>query len=90
MAGVSLGLLWRFFFDRLAQTTSLVLTGAVANIIGSFVLFILNKFCRGWLCLNKNHPLNPTSAKYQQDYLNGLSEVITGPASLLSYEILKA
>jgi len=25
---------WRCFFDRLIQTTSLVLTGAVANIIG--------------------------------------------------------
>ncbi len=59
-------------------------------IIGSFVLSILDKLCRGRLRLKKNHPLNPTSAKYQQDYVNGLSGVITGSASLLSYEIYKS
>ncbi|GGF57682.1 hypothetical protein GCM10011332_08950 [Terasakiella brassicae] len=59
-------------------------------IIGSIVLSILNKICHGRLRLKKNHPLNLTSAKYQQDYVNGLSGIITGPASLLSNEIYRS
>jgi|GEM_PF-3246490 len=59
-------------------------------IIGWIALSILNKLCHGRLRLKKNHPLNLTSAKYQQDYVNGLSGVITGPASQLSYEIYKS
>lgn len=59
-------------------------------IIGSIVLSILNKLCHGRLRLKKNHPLKPISAEYQQDYISGLSGVITGPASLLSDEIFKS
>jgi hypothetical protein len=59
-------------------------------IIGSIVLSILNKRCRGLFSSKRNHHLDFSSTKNLQDYVNGSSGIITGPASLLSNEIYKS